>query len=270
MTTGSADITVLIPVRNGANFVEEAVASLLEQDIDSVRVLLSDNQSTDATPAILERLSREPRVTAIRQPVALSRVPHFNACRSRVTTDYYLLLCHDDYLASRDALRSAREVMLGDPSVHAVYCDMMYVDARRRPIARHRGNRSGVFDARKVGRDCVMTGRNLFGIPLLMRTSAVRELPYEESLPYSADVDLAIASAAGGKAYHLPRPLIANRYHTSNDTWHELTWISNEMPRIAQRQGISLSPSERAQAVLGRWLTTAARLLFRAYIRVRR
>src|SRR5260221_1113171 len=270
MNPRSAEITVLIPVRNGATFDEEAATPVHEQDIDSVRVLLSDNQSSDATPAILQRLSRDPRVTAIRQPALLSRVQHFNDCRSRVTTDYYMLLCHDDYLASRDALRSARQVMLSDPSVHAVYSDMMYVDARRRPIARHRGNRSGVFDARKLGRDCIMSGRNLFGIPLLIRTSAVRKLPYDESLPYSGDVDFAIGSAAGGKVFHLPLPLIANRYHASNATWNELTWISEEMPRIAQRQGISLSPSERARAALGRWLTTAARLMFRAYILVRR
>jgi glycosyltransferase involved in cell wall biosynthesis len=266
----SSDVTVLIPVRNGARFVEEAIASVLEQDLEDVRVLVSDNQSTDATPAILERRSGDPRLTLVRQPEYLSRARHFNNCLARVATDYYMLLCHDDYLATRDALRAAREVLVREPTVNAVYCDLLYVDAQRRPIALRGFKRSGRFDARATARDSVLTGRNLFGIPLLVRTSAVRGLNYDEALPYAGDVDLALEGAAGGTLYHLPRALIANRYHAHNATWEDLTGVSSEMRRIARKHGIALSAGDRVRATFNTWLTAVTKILFRAYILARR
>lgn len=270
MTALSADVTVLIPVRNGARFVDEAIASVLEQDLENLCLLVSDNQSADATAAILERRSRDPRLSVVRQPEYLSRVRHFNNCLARVATDYYMLLCHDDYLASHDALRAAREVLVREPTVNAVYCDLQYVDAQRRPIALRGFKRSGRFDARSTARESILTGRNLFGIPLLVRTSAVRGLNYDEALPYAGDVDLALESAAGGALYHLPRALIANRYHAHNATWEDLNGVSSEMRLIARKHGISLSSGDRVRAAFNTWLTALTKILFRAYILVRR
>jgi glycosyltransferase involved in cell wall biosynthesis len=65
MTDTAADITVVIPVRNGARFVADAVRCALEQSVSRVQVLVSDNQSSDDTPRILERLAGDPRVRAV-------------------------------------------------------------------------------------------------------------------------------------------------------------------------------------------------------------
>ena len=270
MSDASAQITVLIPVRNGAPFVAEAVRSALEQAVPRLQVLVSDNQSSDETPQILERLAADPRVKVVRQPAPLSRAQHFNNCLERIVTDYYMLLCHDDYLASPEALRRARDVLASQPDVNAVYCDLLYVDAKRRRIATRRFNRSGRFDAAATARACVLTGRNLFGIPLLIRTRAVRGLTYDEALPYAGDVDLALAGAAGGAVFHLPQPLIANRYHAHNATWGDLTGVSSEMRVIAAKHGFSLSGFERARARCNIWLNAVVKILFRAYIQMRR
>jgi glycosyltransferase involved in cell wall biosynthesis len=266
----SPDITVLIPVRNGERFVAQAVQSVLEQSVGGVRVLASDNQSSDGTAQILERLAGDARVTLVRQPAPLSMAQHFNNCLGRVATDYYMLLCHDDYLASRDALQTAREILVSQPDVNAVYCDILYVDADRRRIATRRFDRDGRFDARMTARACVLTGRNLFGIPLLIRTRAVRGLAYDEALPYAGDVDIALAGAAGGAVFHVPQPLIANRYHAQNATWGVLTGVSGQMRAIAAKHGISLSAFERFRAVFSTWLTAVIKVLFRAYISIRR
>ena len=261
---------MLIPVRNGARFVAEAVRSALEQSVQRLHVLVSDNQSTDDTPQILERLAGDPRVSVVRQPAPLSRAQHFNNCLERVATDYYMLLCHDDYFASREALQFARDVLVSQLDVNAVYCDILYVDASRRRIATRRFDRSGRFDALGTTRACVLTGRNLFGIPLLVRTRSVRGLTYDEALPYAGDVDLALAGAAGGAVFHVPQPLIANRYHAQNATWEVLTGVSGEMRVIAAKHGISLSGFDRVRALFNTWLNAVIKILFRAYIRLRR
>ncbi len=45
--------TICIPVYNGAAFLGEALASIAEQDLSGVEVIVSDNASTDETPEIL-------------------------------------------------------------------------------------------------------------------------------------------------------------------------------------------------------------------------
>jgi glycosyltransferase involved in cell wall biosynthesis len=268
MTHIAADITVLIPVRNGARFVAQAVGSALEQRV-APQVLVSDNQSSDDTPRILERLALDPRVQIVRQPAPLSMAQHFNNCLGRIATDYYLLLCHDDYLASPDALRIAHDVLVSQPDVNAVYCDLLYVDADRRRIATRKFHRSGRFDARATARSSVLTGRNLFGIPLLIRTRAVRGLRYDESLPYAGDVDLSLAGAAGGAVFHVPQPLIANRYHAQNATWGVQTSVSTQMRAIAAKHGMSLSGLERLRAACNTWLNAVLKMLFRFYVQIR-
>jgi hypothetical protein len=110
----------------------------------------------------------------------------------------------------------------------------------------------------------------VFGIPLLIRARAVRGLRYDEALPYAGDVDLSLAGAAGGAVFHVPQPLIANRYHVQNATWGVLKGVSSEMQAIAAKHGISLSVFDRLRAILATWLNAAIKILFRAYIRILR
>jgi glycosyltransferase involved in cell wall biosynthesis len=267
--TNPADITVLVPVRNGERFVAQAVDSVLEQNARA-QVLASDNRSTDGTAGVLEQYASDARVMVVRQPAPLSMAQHFNDCLGRVATDFYMLLCHDDYLASRHALAAARDILLARPEINAVYCDLLYVDADRRPIATRRFKRDGIFDARATARASILTGRNLFGIPLLIRTRTARGLRYDEALPYAGDVDLSLAGAGGGAVFHLPQPLIANRYHVQNATWGVLTGVSSQMQAIAAKHGIPLSAFDRLRASLATWLNAAIKILFRAYIRILR
>jgi glycosyltransferase involved in cell wall biosynthesis len=270
MANEAAEITVLIPVRNGARFVADAVRSALEQDVARLQVMVSDNQSSDDTPRILERLAADPRVILVRQPAALSMAQHFNHCLGRVATKYYMLLCHDDYLASPDGLRIAHDVLVSQPDVNAVYCDMLFVDARGKPIMTRTFGRSGRFDAATTARASVVAARNLFGIPLLVRTRAARGLAYDETLPYTADVDLSIASGAGGALFHLPRALIANRYHPQNATWATVGDVAGQMQRIAAKHGISLSAFDCLRLKLNASRIGLMKLLLRAYLILRR
>jgi glycosyltransferase involved in cell wall biosynthesis len=270
MTPWQPQITVLIPVRNGENFLQEAVQSVQRQSLREVRILVSDNQSTDGTARMLQSLAADERVSAVRQPVLLPMLRHFNDCMARVQTDFFMLLCHDDFLASADALRAAHDVLATQPDVNAVYCDLVYVDALGKRITTRGFRRSGRFDALATARASVLAGRNLFGIPLLVRSRAMRGLAYDEALPYTADVDLSIASAAGGALFHLPQPLIANRYHAKNATWGVVSGVSGQMRLVAAKHGIALSAFDRLRLAASACVTAAMKVLLHVYLRIRR
>jgi len=52
-------VSILVPARNEADHIEECVRSLIGQRYEKLEVLVLDDQSTDETPAIVQRVTRE-------------------------------------------------------------------------------------------------------------------------------------------------------------------------------------------------------------------
>jgi glycosyltransferase involved in cell wall biosynthesis len=241
----SARYTVVIPVRNGADYVEVALKSALSQSTKDLKILVSDNGSTDATPAILEKYSNINRVQVIRQTDDLSMLEHFNRCITLVDTEFYMVLCHDDALASPDAVAEAIAAADADPALSAVYCDLEYIDQHGERISFRRFGRSGQVDGPSIGHKAILTMRNQFGIPLLVRTRHRGEHLYDERLPYAADVEMSLYLARQGATHYLPRPHIANRYHASNSTRGLMANSRREMEEIARTYSVKLGPATR-------------------------
>src|SRR5262245_56973434 len=70
MTTSPA-VTVLMPVRDGAAFLDQAIQSIRTQTFADFELIVIDDGSTDATAAMLERHAAEDaRLRVLRQPKA--------------------------------------------------------------------------------------------------------------------------------------------------------------------------------------------------------
>ena len=62
-------ITVVMPIRNGSNYLEDALQSVLQQEHPVEEILIVNDGSTDETPTLLERLEREiPQVHILKGP----------------------------------------------------------------------------------------------------------------------------------------------------------------------------------------------------------
>lgn len=60
-------VTILIPARNEEHNIEGCVLSVLNQTYPNLQVIVIDDQSTDATPAILDAIAaRDPRLRVVR------------------------------------------------------------------------------------------------------------------------------------------------------------------------------------------------------------
>lgn len=98
VTPGDADplVSVLLPVRDGAAHLEEALESLLVQTLEEIEIVVVDDGSTDATPAILEELrSRDSRVRIHRQP-ATGIVAALERARAMARGGYLARMDADD------------------------------------------------------------------------------------------------------------------------------------------------------------------------------
>jgi glycosyltransferase involved in cell wall biosynthesis len=78
--TSSPRVTVLLPVYNREQFVDEAIASVVGQDFSDFELLLVDDGSTDGTPETLRSWTqRDPRVAVV-------TLPHNQGGRRRSTS----------------------------------------------------------------------------------------------------------------------------------------------------------------------------------------
>jgi len=263
-----ARFSVLIPVYNGADFLEEALQSVADQTLDDVQVIVSNNASTDGTADILESWKDKVNLRVIAQPVTLPMQAHFNAILDAVETEYYMLLCHDDYLADPRALALAQQALDSAPDAGAVYCDLLYVNAKRRRLARRTFKRRTRFSADDAGVQTIRSARNLFGIPIGVRKSHLGTLRYDPCFHYTMDVDLSWAISRNQMVMHIPEPLIANRYSTTNTTWSLLPKAFSEFMDLSKKYDVPMGAIGKARLIWTNFVVNQKKRLFNYYVRL--
>ena len=255
-------ITVLIPVFNGERFIEEAIDSVLIQEGVSVKIVVSDNCSTDRTAKLVDTYDDE-RISLVRNNSHLPIFAHFKRSLEFIETEFSMVLCADDFLMSSDALISGQAVMDQNPSVVAIFSDIDYVGADRKTIAHRKFRVEGPFDPVSNFKASIVANRNMFGIPILFRRDP--KVNFDDSLSYMADLDFAYRLGYRGQFYYLPRPLMANRYHRNNQTWRYFHRSYSELNRLANKHSVSLSLEDRVKMFLNWIFVAAQKFAFRLY-----
>lgn len=125
--------SVILPVRNGAAFIAEAIGSALPQLAASDEIIVIDNGSTDDTVAVVHAID-DPRVTLITEPKPGPAAAR-NAGLRVATGDLVSFLDHDDYWpAGRNAGLLA--ALATDPEANGAYGKLRVVVD---PDCDHRG-----------------------------------------------------------------------------------------------------------------------------------
>jgi len=90
-------VTVGLPVYNGANFLDEALASLSRQTFKDFTVLVSDNASTDRTPTIAENWARrDSRIRFFRHTRNIGPIDNLCWVLEQAQTPWFTVAAHDD------------------------------------------------------------------------------------------------------------------------------------------------------------------------------
>ena len=107
-------ISVIIPVKNGTNYLGEALVSLRRQNLN-LEIIVVDDGSTDATA----ELAREAGCVVLQHPVSRGQVAGKNTGIAAAKGDFIVFLDHDDKV--RDgALRTMLETLETHPEACAV------------------------------------------------------------------------------------------------------------------------------------------------------
>ncbi len=93
-TVATAIVTVVIPVRNEANFIARTLDQVLDQDLEGIEleIFVVDGQSTDATREIVRNYAdRTPEITLLENPKRLSSAAR-NLAIKQMRGDYLVLI----------------------------------------------------------------------------------------------------------------------------------------------------------------------------------
>jgi glycosyltransferase involved in cell wall biosynthesis len=207
-------ISVLIPCYHQAQFLPEALDSVLRQDFQDLEVIASDDASPDNTFSILQDYSRrDSRIRIFHQPSNLGMVKNWNFCLRQARGEAVKLMGGDDRLDRADCL-SRQWQSLQVPGVTLAACARRIINESSLKIETLVNLPSGVFSRDEIIPKILEHQDNLIGEPvccLFRRSDAHRG--FLSCLCHSTDIEMWLhLLEAGGLAYDL-EPLVAFRRH---------------------------------------------------------
>ena len=153
-STGNPKVSIITPTFNRAEFIEQAVSSVLGQTYANFELLIVDDGSTDNTRDLLEPALTDSRVRYFRQENQGQSVAR-NRALSVAKGDFVCFLDSDNYWPA-EKLKKQIELFTQQPDYDVVYGDIIVIDEMGREVTRKNMSRYSDDIARYMIRDnCV-------------------------------------------------------------------------------------------------------------------
>lgn len=206
-------VSVLIPVRNCAPYLDRALESLAAQTFTDFEIVIVDNGSSDGTDAVIaDWARREPRLRAFRlERPGLSESLNFAAAMARAPL---LARLDGDDIAYPNRLALQVEAMARQPSLGLIGSGAELIDSQGRYV--------GALD-RPTGdsdlRAFLETGCGFVHSSVMMRREAFEAAGgYRKGLNVAEDYDLWLRMAEVTELGNLPQRLVRYRLHPASNT----------------------------------------------------
>lgn len=253
-----ASISVAMCTRNGAQHVARQVQSILGQSPAPIELVVGDDDSSDETLAIIERVHAEAagatRLTIIRRRPPLGVTANFAATLAACSGDLIALSDQDDeWMPGKLAALSA--AFAAGPELLLTHSDARLVDGDGTPLGSTLLDALEVTPAERAGLEAgealpVLLRRNLVtGATVMLRRTLLESaapIPGE----WVHDEWLAAIAAAVGRVRLLPEPLIDYRQHGANEIGARRPTIADLMARLREPQAERASRLARRTALL--------------------
>jgi glycosyltransferase involved in cell wall biosynthesis len=208
-----------MPVYNGANFVAEAIESILNQTFEDLELVICDNASTDETPEICLRYAAEDgRVRFLRNRANLGGAPNYRRVFELSCGEFYKINNHDD-VAHPQFLERCVEVLDANPDIVSAYPMTADIDSTGQvirklpssPAFESRDPVARIWEALQFEREPMA----LFGV---MRAAMVGRTSLMPSSP-SADRVWLAELLMHGRFIEVPEYMYLHREHPLRSTY---------------------------------------------------
>ncbi len=176
-------VTVGIPTYNRPKGLERTLQCILGQTYRNIRVVISDNCSTDkeVLPLLKQYAAQDSRVSYVVQETNLSIVPNFQYLLDQASGDYFMWAADDDYWDTNfietcvNALEANPDVILCIPDLKLTFEDGSARNSKLNRSFMQRGLFSRSFQFIRS------TAENKYFFCGLYRTGLVKNIPFDNS-----------------------------------------------------------------------------------------
>jgi glycosyltransferase involved in cell wall biosynthesis len=254
-------VSIVTPSYNQAQFLEQAICSVLEQDYANIEYIVVDGGSTDGSLEIIQRYETH-LAWWVSEPDR-GQTDAINKGFARASGDIMAWLNSDDlYLAG--AVSQAVEYLQAHPEAGMVYGDANLIDESGAVIGR--------FPARQTDYQGLMRGT--VHIPqqaAFFRSDLWRQVgPLDPTFYFAMDYDLWVRLAKIAPLHYHPRLWASFRLHGEGKSVASDDRCYPEMLRVHQREGGAWLSALRLKSILRRsiyaWLPLRLRVWLRRMI----
>jgi glycosyltransferase involved in cell wall biosynthesis len=105
-------VCIMIPAYNQEDFIGKAIESALRQDYSNIEIIVADDNSTDATAALMTSFLGHPSVRYKKNDVNLGRVANYRKCLYEYAkADWVINLDADDYFTNDQYISQAMQAI---------------------------------------------------------------------------------------------------------------------------------------------------------------
>jgi glycosyltransferase involved in cell wall biosynthesis len=236
-------------VYNNADFVQEALTSVLAQTYTDLEVVVADHESTDGTWELLQPFADDPRVRLLRTPAGGGAKRNWDRVSQAATGDLVKLVCGDDLLYPTNVEREVAALEAAGESAVLAASTRDLVDARGDVFLRGRGLQglTGRVEGEQAVRQIVRSGTNPLGEPacVLMRRDALERAGWwHDAHPFYIDVATYVRVLLRGDLVTVDEPLAA--FRLSETQWS----VSLTAEQYRQAAGFAAAVHELAPEVV--------------------
>jgi glycosyltransferase len=156
-------VSIVTVVRNGREFIKDAITSVLDQTYPDLEYIVVDGASTDGTCEIIKSFSGQIAKWISEPDHGIADA--FNKGLALSTGDYVLFLNSDDRLASPRAIEKMVQAIVRERLPELIYGDYVILD-RTSDMAEYHGSvhfrRRDFLRGRVLPHPCLLTHRSYF------------------------------------------------------------------------------------------------------------
>lgn len=208
-------ISVIIPTRNRARYISEALASVFAQTFTDYEIILIDDGSTDGTRQILAPYIQQKKIQYVFQvPSGVSAARNRGISLARAPLVAFL---DSDDLFLPTKLDKQMKLFVQHPKLGFVHCSFSKFEEQGKELGLRDTSRFSGW----IYPGMLQEWSVLMAMPcMLMRTEVVREVGgFDESMVWAEDLDLWRRIAWRYAVDMVPEPLVRVRVHSSSTTF---------------------------------------------------
>lgn len=210
-------VSVLVPVYNTAEYIEETLLSIISQDYQNIEILVSDDASKDCSVEVVEKLRRiyPSKIHLFKNEQNVGVAANMNKLLSKVTGEYICLFAGDDVMLPGKISKQV-SVMQGNPDVVMTYhpVEIFQTETGRTLQISGSSRRNDTNSAADIIKKLGISGG---GMSIMLRRDAVPPEGFNESLKFVNDWLFQIDVAARGSVLKLDEVLCKYRKYGSNN-----------------------------------------------------